>query len=336
MLSERDIRLIHYLAREGHESPFRHAIARVRIRSTIRHRLLMESSLRANRAGFVFKPDLYEYLAAGAELNQPHEWRITASLAGFVRLGSFKELLSTYFPHSVEALTGYRHAGPTANVEPRSPQMANVLDKGYVRLVDWLDGENDDERAISFEVKAPLMVRSQWFKYHVQSEHTPEQFIPIPWEEPGTGNGDDGSDDPLYARNEASRRYVTMEPEFYEPSKWRSAPSNRKQGSGPAVDDELNMRTSLQYVFAIDEGLANYRAALESGVCAEQARLFLLSYPLYTTWRWTATMSSVLHFLRQRLGDDAQWEINQYAKAVHELVESIFPNSLKSLGGKAP
>src|SRR5690625_5023675 len=110
--------------------------------------------------------------------------------------------------------------------------MVNVLDNGYVRLIVWMDGEDDEERVISFEVKAPLMIRSQWFNYRVKSEHCPQQFLPIPWEEAGTGNGDDGTDDPLYARNEASRRYVTMEPEFYIPTAWRSAPENRKQGSG--------------------------------------------------------------------------------------------------------
>src|SRR5690606_6679737 len=112
--------------------------------------------------------------------------------------------------------------------------------KGYVRLVDWLDGEDDGERVVSFEVKAPLMVRSQWFKYRVSSEHTPQQWIPVPWEELGAGNGDDGSDDPLYARNEASRRYVTMEPEFYVPDAWRSAPANKKQGSGAPVGGSVS------------------------------------------------------------------------------------------------
>lgn len=337
VLSERDIRLIHYLAKEGHESPFRHAVVRVSVRSTVRERLLMECSLGDNRNGFVFRPNLVHHLISGdTPIEASVEWRMTASLAGLVRLGGVEKLLAPYFPHSIEALTGYRLMDPPVEPILRPVQKVDVLDKGYVRLVDWLDGEDDGERVVSFEVKAPLMVRSQWFKYRVSSEHTPQQWIPVPWEELGAGNGDDGSDDPLYARNEASRRYVTMEPEFYVPDAWRSAPANKKQGSGAPVSGSVSDEATHVFRRVCEEAVLNYEQALAHTICAEQARLFLPAYALYTTWRWTASMSSVLHFLRQRLGDDAQWEINQYAKAVYELVESIFPDSLKSLGGKAP
>src|SRR5690606_18773895 len=36
-----------------------------------------------------------------------------------------------------------------------------------------------------------------------------------------------------------SRRYITMEPEFYVPEFWRQAPENKKQGSGGPVSMEL-------------------------------------------------------------------------------------------------
>src|SRR5690606_21252109 len=104
-----------------------------------------------------------------------------------------------------------------------------VLDKGYVRLVDVMGSDlsvanaarvsfarestefdDRDERLIrflareghtspfrhamvTFEVKAPLMVARQWWKYVVGSDHTMDGW------------------------NEVSRRYVDTEPEFYMP-----------------------------------------------------------------------------------------------------------------------
>jgi thymidylate synthase (FAD) len=48
-------------------------------------------------------------------------------------------------------------------------------------------------------------------------------------------------------------------------------------------------------------------------------------------WYWTASLQSVCHFLAQRLEHDAQKEIQEYAKAVLELVRPIFPVSIEQL-----
>ncbi|WP_454188895.1 FAD-dependent thymidylate synthase [Paenibacillus tuaregi] len=51
----------------------------------------------------------------------------------------------------------------------------------------------------------------------------------------------------------------------------------------------------------------------------------------YTAYYWTASLQSVCHFLNQRLAHDSQYEIQQYAKAVYELVKPLFPVSLEEL-----
>jgi thymidylate synthase (FAD) len=224
----------------------------------------------------------------------------------------------------------------------------NVLDKGYVRLVDVLGNDltpvnaarvsydkesselsDKDERLLKFlareghtspfrhamlqfEVYAPLMVARQWWKYVVGSDHTMEAW------------------------NESSRRYITEKPEFYKlsPDEWRLAPENSKQGSGDplwlydAESAKMATQALLEYV---DTGLKAYEKALEAGICAEQARLFLPAYGLYVRWYWTASLAGVAHFLNQRLAHDAQREIQEYAKAVKYLAESKFPVSLKEL-----
>lgn len=129
-----------------------------------------------------------------------------------------------------------------------------------------------------------------------------------------------------------SRRYVTEEPEFYIPDVWRSAPENKKQGSGEPVDSEKSSEL-IQCLYQLGEIAEGwYKHALNVGVCAEQARLFLPAYALYIRSRWTVSLQGVIHFLQQRLGEDSQWEIQQYANAVLELTKTKFPESMEVWG----
>lgn len=216
-----------------------------------------------------------------------------------------------------------------------------VLDKGYVRYVkhmgDDLDPVNSAKvsfakeseefgdrearllaflqreehssvfrhSALTFEIHAPLFVARQWWKYAVASTHLEDQ------------NG----------WNESSRRYVTETPEFYIPgnNEWRSAPDNRKQGSGDPVEIDVgdNFTWLLESYIAKGENL--YNDAMNAGICAEQARLFLPAYGMYVRWRWTASLGAVTHFLHQRLEHDAQKEIQDYAKAVFDITHEHFP-----------
>lgn len=208
-----------------------------------------------------------------------------------------------------------------------SENIVKVLDKGYVILREVLV-ENDDttkDSVLQFEIYAPMMVRSQWFKYTRNSEHTPPMFFEHPVELAESGNGDDGRfDDALFARNEASRRYVTMAIEHYVPqaNEWRSKPANSKQGSGEPLSTEVGLELTQTLEQAMVDGLRLYEKAIDKGVATEQARLFLPNvYGLYTAWYWTASAEAVLHFLRQRLEHDAQKEIQLYAQAVRELVQ---------------
>ena len=79
----------------------------------------------------------------------------------------------------------------------------------------------------------------------------------------------------------------------------------------------------------IKEGEKLYQDALNAGICAEQARLFLPAYGMYVRYRWTTSLHGVLNFLAQRLEHDAQKEIQDYALAVRELSSSRFPRTFK-------
>lgn len=229
--------------------------------------------------------------------------------------------------------------------------MKNVLDEGYVRLVDHMgsdltvvnsarvsyakeskelterdmklirflarEGHTSPFRhaILQFELYAPLMVARQWWKYVIGSTH-----------QEGTG-------DSLEAWNESSRRYVTEEPVFYipKPYEWRSKPENSKQGSGDIVHEVIGREAFVRLIDTVEAGMANYEWAINQGICAEQARLYLPAYGLYVRWYWTASLQSVAHFLNQRLEHNAQKEIQLYAKAILSLAEAVFPVALDAL-----
>lgn len=189
------------------------------------------------------------------------------------------------------------------------------LDDKDKRLIDFLarEGHTSPFRhaSVTFEVFAPLLIARQWWKYTISSAHIDDQ------------NG----------WNESSRRYVTEEPKFYLPKKdeWRSAPENSKQGSGEPIEVERGRYLTQTLYNHYVVGLNLYEMALDEGVAPEQARLFLPAYGLYVRWYWTTSLQGVAHFLKQRLADDSQKEIQLYAQAVRDLTEPLFPYSLQTL-----
>lgn len=223
----------------------------------------------------------------------------------------------------------------------------DLLDKGYVRLVDHLgsdltivnsarvsyDKQVDELSAkdkglinflakhdhtspfrhgmLQFEVFAPLMIARQWWKYVAGSDHTMEAW------------------------NESSRRYLSEQPEFYiiQPNEWRGAPENSKQGSGELLHTQDGEYWTQELVEYIEAGVAKYELAIARGVCAEQARAFLPAYGLYVRWYWTGSVQSVAHLINQRTKQDAQHEFQLYAHAVKELASKQFPIAIDKLTG---
>jgi thymidylate synthase (FAD) len=225
--------------------------------------------------------------------------------------------------------------------------LINVLDKGYVRLVDHMGSDLSIVNAarasfakevdeisprdaklidflarenhmspfrhafITFEFKAPLVVARQHWKYVVGSDHTMDSW------------------------NESSRRYITMEPEFYVPKndEWRLAPEDKKQGSSGLADPFNGALLTDALERYIEQGEALYNMAMDSGIAPEQARLFLPAYSMYVVYRWSCSLQSAVLFLSQRMAEDSQFEIQEYAKAVYMLLQPLYPISIMALMG---
>jgi thymidylate synthase (FAD) len=187
------------------------------------------------------------------------------------------------------------------------------LDQKDVHLIDFLIRENHmspfRHAFATFEFKAPLMVARQHWKYVVGSDHTMDSW------------------------NESSRRYITIEPEFYVPAvdEWRLAPDNKKQGSGGPIGPWIGSVLTAELIRYIEQGEALYAMAMDNGVAAEQARLFLPAYGMYVVYRWTCSLQSIALFLNQRLDEGSQVEIRDYARAVLSLIQPEFPISIGGL-----
>jgi len=158
---------------------------------------------------------------------------------------------------------------------------------------------------ISLRIKCPIFVRAQLGKHQVG-----------------------------LVMNEVSRRYVTFEPEVYIPL-WRAAPTDgAKQGSSGAIEDmDLCIKMRQEYQGVVNECLDLYNKLLADGVAPEQARS-ILPQGTYTEFVWTGSLYAFARVYNLRIDSHAQWEIQEYAKAIDKIIAPLFPVSWQTLTTK--
>ena len=224
----------------------------------------------------------------------------------------------------------------------------DVLDKGYIELVDTLGDDltpvnaarvsfggrskkltDKDKRLSKFLIKhkhfspfrhqhvmmiikAPEFVLRQWYKHVVGIETTSTHATKD------------------HAWNEISGRYVEVE-DFYYPEVWRKQSEDNKQASEGELDDLQQKRMNLAYKTYMNHVEMVYDNMIASGVAKEQARI-VLPLSQYTQVWWTASFQSVMNFIELRDEPTAQWEIQQYAKALKEIMLDIFPETTELWG----
>ena len=158
---------------------------------------------------------------------------------------------------------------------------------------------------ITLRIKAPIFIRTQLFKHKVG-----------------------------FVENEVSRRYVSDAPEIYIPN-WRGKPTNgAKQGSEDfmPIDDVYNT-LNRSYGMTAKDALRTYEDLLAKGVAPEQARS-VLPQGTYTEWWWTGSLSAFARVYSQRIDPHAQWEVRQYAQAIYDIIQPLYPVSWLALTTK--
>ena len=125
--------------------------------------------------------------------------------------------------------------------------------------------------------------------------------------------------------NEVSRRYISEKPKFYEPKVWRSASKSKKQGSGPALENQdVHIGTTQTIVSML------YTNMLEKGVCEEQARMVLPQNTM-TEWYWSGSLDALADMCRLRCATDTQAETREVADAISEEMNAHWPVSWPAL-----
>ena len=172
------------------------------------------------------------------------------------------------------------------------------LDEKDIRLIDFLAKHKHTSpfghAFASFRVTAPIFVARQLVKHKF-----------LRW-------------------NETSRRYVDSEPTFYRPEKWRSRPTNSKQGSGAELEVNTDITSTEQYC------LDTYRNLLEDGVAPEMARM-ILPQTMYTEWIWSGSLDAFADMCKLRCKKDTQYETQIIANDIDERMRSLFPHSWNAL-----
>ena len=212
-----------------------------------------------------------------------------------------------------------------------------VLDRGFVRLVDYL---GSDQRIVQ-SARVSYGAGTKSFRqdrglihYLLRNEHTSpfEQvvltfhakmpiFVARQWVRHRTAR-----------LNEISGRYSILKDEFYLPDgeAIASQSSDNKQGRqseplAPERQREIRQVLEEEQKRAYDA----YSRLIDDGLARELARINL-PVRIYTEWYWQIDLHNLFHFLKLRLDAHAQLEIRAYAEVMLTMARYVCPIAVEA------
>lgn len=205
------------------------------------------------------------------------------------------------------------------------------LDKGFVRLVDSMGGDNAIVQAARVSYGKGTSKVSQdrgLIRYLMRHRHTtPFEmvefkyhckmpiFVARQWVRHRTAN-----------INEYSLRYSEARDEFYypDPENIQFQSSLNKQGRIGEVSDDLKKKVNKYFKEISDRSFEIYSELNSAGVARELARA-VLPVNLYTEWYWKNDLHNLLHFIGLRSDNHAQYEIRVFSDAMAKSVKKVAP-----------
>jgi|TARA_B100001105_G_scaffold192179_1_gene156244 thymidylate synthase (FAD) len=205
------------------------------------------------------------------------------------------------------------------------------LDKGFVRLVDSMGGDDAIVQAARVSYGKGTSKVSQdrgLIRYLMRHRHTtPFEmvefkfhckmpiFVARQWVRHRTAN-----------INEYSLRYSEARDEFYypDPKHIQLQSALNKQGRAGKIPKKLTDKV-IQYFKEISErSFEMYQELNEAGLARELIRA-ILPVNLYTEWYWKNDLHNLLHFISLRSDSHAQYEIRVFSDAMAESVQKVAP-----------
>jgi thymidylate synthase (FAD) len=131
--------------------------------------------------------------------------------------------------------------------------------------------------------------------------------------------------------NEYSTRYREAIESVAIPDwkEWRTQSTTNKQGSGEFLPEDIGSHCTVGFADAADACRDAYDRMIARGVAREQARS-VLQLANYTEAYWKIDLHNLMHFLRLRMAPDAQQEIREFAIAIYDLIEPLFPLTMQA------
>ncbi len=220
-------------------------------------------------------------------------------------------------------------------------QEFKILDKGFIRLVDYMGGDNSIVQAarvsygkgtkkvsqdrslirylirhrhttplemceIKFHIKLPIFVARQWVRHRMANI------------------------------NEYSARYSILDKEFYMPDQTAEQSKMNNQGRGVFIEGEENKKNLKRIKNLSEQAYQDYTQLLNfdesgnpiesdrKGLARELARM-VLPTNYFTQWYWKIDLHNLLHFISLRADSHAQYEIRVYAQKIAEIVKIWVP-----------
>jgi thymidylate synthase (FAD) len=207
-----------------------------------------------------------------------------------------------------------------------------VLDKGFVRLVDYMGG---DERIVqaarvsygagtkSFREDAALIdhllrnEHSSPFEQVILTFHVKLPiFVARQWVRHRTAR-----------LNEISGRYSVMKDDFYVPAPEAVALQSEDNRQGRMLEalPEAEAKSHIARMEAAQRAsYEEYTSLVEAGLARELARIDL-PLSLYTEWYWQIDLHNLFRFIMLRLDPHAQLEIREYARVLLDIARAVAP-----------
>jgi len=192
-----------------------------------------------------------------------------------------------------------RAARVSYNAEPREE------DAGLIRYLLKNKHTSPFEAVVfTFDVKAPIFVYRQWHRHRT------------------------------WSYNELSARYKELPNEWYVPLAETIGVQSETNKQARIIDTSKEDRgrmaaMQLQIDAACDHAFKVYEALLADGCPREVARI-VLPLATYSHMFATVDLHNLFHFIRLRADSHSQWEIQQYANAMLELITPIVPNAVEA------
>jgi thymidylate synthase (FAD) len=206
------------------------------------------------------------------------------------------------------------------------------LDKGFVRMVDYMGGDQRIVQAARVSYGSGTKSYRQdraLIHYLLKNEHTSpfEQvvitfhakmpiFVARQWVRHRTAR-----------LNEISGRYSIMKDEFYvpEPDKMSfQSDSNKQARADENLEAELANSMIAEMVADQKQIYQHYTGMIDNGLAREIARANL-PLSMYTEWYWQIDLHNLFRFLWLRLDSHAQYEIRVFAEAMAQCAKAVAP-----------